>query len=45
LVEIGQGQGGNTTELLPLIGRIHAIKLEQDLAGPPAERSAVPVNW
>ncbi|MES9829938.1 MAG: 16S rRNA (adenine(1518)-N(6)/adenine(1519)-N(6))-dimethyltransferase RsmA [Candidatus Thiodiazotropha sp.] len=38
LVEIGPGQGAITTELLPLIGRMHAIELDRDLVGPLAER-------
>ncbi|MET0110028.1 MAG: 16S rRNA (adenine(1518)-N(6)/adenine(1519)-N(6))-dimethyltransferase RsmA [Candidatus Thiodiazotropha sp.] len=38
LVEIGPGQGAITTELLPLIGHMHAIELDRDLVGPLAER-------
>ena len=38
LVEIGPGQGAITTELLPLVGRMHAIELDRDLVGPLAER-------
>ncbi|MEW7988086.1 MAG: 16S rRNA (adenine(1518)-N(6)/adenine(1519)-N(6))-dimethyltransferase RsmA [Candidatus Thiodiazotropha sp.] len=38
LVEIGPGQGAITTELLPLIGGMHAIELDRDLVGPLAER-------
>ena len=40
LVEIGPGQGAITTELLPLVGRMHAIELDRDLVGPLAERCA-----
>ncbi|MEW8029178.1 MAG: 16S rRNA (adenine(1518)-N(6)/adenine(1519)-N(6))-dimethyltransferase RsmA [Candidatus Thiodiazotropha sp.] len=40
LVEIGPGQGAITTELLPLIGRMHVIELDRDLVGPLAERCA-----
>ena len=40
LVEIGPGQGAITTELLPLLGRMHAIELDRDLVGPLAERCA-----
>ncbi len=38
LVEIGPGQGAITTELLPLLGRMHAIELDRDLVGPLAQR-------
>ncbi|MEJ2462238.1 MAG: 16S rRNA (adenine(1518)-N(6)/adenine(1519)-N(6))-dimethyltransferase RsmA [Candidatus Thiodiazotropha sp.] len=38
LVEIGPGQGAITTELLPLVGRMHAIELDRDLVGPLAQR-------
>ncbi len=40
LVEIGPGQGAITTELLPLVERMHAIELDRDLVGPLAERCA-----
>jgi 16S rRNA (adenine1518-N6/adenine1519-N6)-dimethyltransferase len=40
LVEIGPGQGAITTELLPLIGQMHAIELDRDLVGPLAQRCA-----
>lgn len=40
LVEIGPGQGAITTELLPLLGRMHAIELDRDLLGPLADRCA-----
>ncbi len=40
LVEIGPGQGAITTELLPLLGRMHAIELDRDLIGPLAQRCA-----
>lgn len=40
LVEIGPGQGAITTELLPLVGRMHAIELDRDLVGPLADRCA-----
>ena len=38
LVEIGPGQGAITTELLPLVGHMHAIELDRDLVVPLAER-------
>jgi len=41
LVEIGPGQGAITKELLPLLGRMHAIELDRDLVGPLADRCAV----
>jgi 16S rRNA (adenine1518-N6/adenine1519-N6)-dimethyltransferase len=40
LVEIGPGQGAITTELLPLVGQMHAIELDRDLVGPLAQRCA-----
>jgi 16S rRNA (adenine1518-N6/adenine1519-N6)-dimethyltransferase len=40
LVEIGPGQGAITTELLPLVGRMHAIELDRDLVGALAQRCA-----
>jgi 16S rRNA (adenine1518-N6/adenine1519-N6)-dimethyltransferase len=40
LVEIGPGQGAITTELLPLIGHMHAIELDRDLVVPLAQRCA-----
>jgi 16S rRNA (adenine1518-N6/adenine1519-N6)-dimethyltransferase len=40
LVEIGPGQGAITTELLPLVGHMHAIELDRDLVSPLAERCA-----
>ncbi len=40
LVEIGPGQGAITTELLPLVERMHAIELDRDLVGPLADRCA-----
>jgi 16S rRNA (adenine1518-N6/adenine1519-N6)-dimethyltransferase len=40
LVEIGPGQGAITTELLSLVGRMHAIELDRDLVGPLAQRCA-----
>ncbi|MEW8584381.1 MAG: 16S rRNA (adenine(1518)-N(6)/adenine(1519)-N(6))-dimethyltransferase RsmA, partial [Candidatus Thiodiazotropha sp.] len=40
LVEIGPGQGAITTELLPLVKRMHAIELDRDLVGPLALRCA-----
>lgn len=40
LVEIGPGQGAITTELLPLVKRMHAIELDRDLVGPLADRCA-----
>jgi 16S rRNA (adenine1518-N6/adenine1519-N6)-dimethyltransferase len=40
LVEIGPGQGAITTELLPLVQRMHAIELDRDLVGPLADRCA-----
>jgi 16S rRNA (adenine1518-N6/adenine1519-N6)-dimethyltransferase len=40
LVEIGPGQGAITTELLPLVARMHAIELDRDLVGPLAQRCA-----
>lgn len=40
LVEIGPGQGAITTELLPLVGRMHAIELDRDLVQPLARRCA-----
>ncbi|MES9814873.1 MAG: 16S rRNA (adenine(1518)-N(6)/adenine(1519)-N(6))-dimethyltransferase RsmA [Candidatus Thiodiazotropha sp.] len=38
LIEIGPGQGAITTELLPLIGHMHAVELDRDLVTPLAER-------
>ncbi|MEW8203797.1 MAG: 16S rRNA (adenine(1518)-N(6)/adenine(1519)-N(6))-dimethyltransferase RsmA [Candidatus Thiodiazotropha endolucinida] len=40
LIEIGPGQGAITTELLPLIGRMHAVELDRDLVTPLAEHCA-----
>ncbi|MET0069740.1 MAG: 16S rRNA (adenine(1518)-N(6)/adenine(1519)-N(6))-dimethyltransferase RsmA [Candidatus Thiodiazotropha sp.] len=40
LVEIGPGQGAITTELLPLVKRMHAIELDRDLLEPLALRCA-----
>jgi 16S rRNA (adenine1518-N6/adenine1519-N6)-dimethyltransferase len=40
LVEIGPGQGAITTELLPLVGQMHAIELDRDLVAPLAQRCA-----
>jgi 16S rRNA (adenine1518-N6/adenine1519-N6)-dimethyltransferase len=40
LVEIGPGQGAITTELLPLVGHMHAIELDRDLVTPLLERCA-----
>ncbi|MES9971501.1 MAG: 16S rRNA (adenine(1518)-N(6)/adenine(1519)-N(6))-dimethyltransferase RsmA [Candidatus Thiodiazotropha sp.] len=40
LVEIGPGQGAITTELLTLVGKMHAIELDRDLVLPLAERCA-----
>jgi 16S rRNA (adenine1518-N6/adenine1519-N6)-dimethyltransferase len=38
LVEIGPGQGAITTELLPLVEKMHAIELDRDLVAPLAQR-------
>lgn len=40
LVEIGPGQGAITTELLTLVGQMHAIELDRDLVTPLAQRCA-----
>lgn len=40
LVEIGPGQGAITNEMLPLVGKMHAIELDRDLVGPLAQRCA-----
>ena len=40
LVEIGPGQRAITTELLPLVKRMHAIELDRDLVEPLAARCA-----
>ncbi len=40
LVEIGPGQGAITTELLPLLGHMHAIELDRDLVEPLAQQCA-----
>jgi 16S rRNA (adenine1518-N6/adenine1519-N6)-dimethyltransferase len=40
LVEIGPGQGAITTELLPLLGRMHAVELDRDLVEPLAQQCA-----
>ncbi|PVV05614.1 MAG: 16S rRNA (adenine(1518)-N(6)/adenine(1519)-N(6))-dimethyltransferase [gamma proteobacterium symbiont of Ctena orbiculata] len=40
LVEIGPGQGAITTELLTLVGQMHAIELDRDLVTPLAQHCA-----
>jgi 16S rRNA (adenine1518-N6/adenine1519-N6)-dimethyltransferase len=40
LVEIGPGQGAITTQLLTLVGQMHAIELDRDLITPLAQRCA-----
>lgn len=39
-MEIGPGQGAITTELLPIVGSMHAIELDRDLIEPLAQRCA-----